>query len=87
MEPSLVDIKAVEPLLVGAKQAARLLGVSARHLAGLHSSGRLGPLPVSLGRRQLWRVAELAVWVQAGCPPRQEWIAIRECTDAKYRQF
>ena len=63
----------LEPLLVDAKEAGRLLGISPRHLAGMHSSGRLGPLPIALGRRRLWRTAELADWVDAGCPPRWEW--------------
>jgi len=75
VEPLLVNVKAAEPLLVGAKQAAKLLGVSPRHLAGLHSSGRLGPLPIRLGRRTLWRTVELAAWVAAGCPQREKWIS------------
>ena len=60
-------------LLLSATQAARALGISRTTLYGLHSSGRLGPLPVKLGRRTLWSVDELKRWVEAGCPPRDKW--------------
>jgi predicted DNA-binding transcriptional regulator AlpA len=69
-----LSLSIVEPLLVDAKAAAKLLGISPRHLLGMHSSGRL-PLPVRLGRRRLWRVAELTAWVAADCPVREKWIS------------
>ena len=62
-----------QPLLLSAADAARILGIGKRHFYGLHSSGKLGPLPISLGRRTLWRREELEAWVRAGCPARQEW--------------
>jgi predicted DNA-binding transcriptional regulator AlpA len=40
-------------LLLSAQDAAKLLGIGRSHFYGLHSSGRLGPLPVKLGRRAL----------------------------------
>ncbi len=64
----------IPPLLVSASEAARLCGVSRTSWWALHSAGRV-PLPVRLGRRTLWRVAELAEWVEAGCPPRRMWEA------------
>ncbi len=60
------------PLLLGAKAAAKLCGVSARTWWALHSAGKT-PLPVRLGRRTLWRAAELADWCKAGCPSRDRW--------------
>lgn len=33
------------------------------------------PRPVPLGRRTIWRVAELEEWVNAGCPARERWEA------------
>jgi excisionase family DNA binding protein len=61
------------PLLLSATEAAALLGISRSLFCGLHSSGRLGPLPVRLGRRSLWRRDELQKWIASACPPRQQW--------------
>lgn len=65
-------------LLVNAQEAARLLGVARSHFYGLHSSGRLGPMPVKLGKSARWRRDELTRWVEHDCPPRQQWQAIKE---------
>ena len=62
----------IEPLLLDAKCAAALCGVSARHWATLGSEGLI-PAPVRLGRRVLWRAEELRAWTRAGCPPRLRW--------------
>ena len=67
---------APSPLLLDAKAAARLCGISRSHFLALHSSGRV-PLPVRLGRRTLWRAPELAAWIQAGCPARDRWHTIK----------
>jgi predicted DNA-binding transcriptional regulator AlpA len=63
------------PLLVGRIDAARLCGTSPRTWDRLASSGRT-PRPVRLGGRPLWRLAELAEWISAGCPDRDTWDAI-----------
>ncbi len=63
-------------LLVGADDAAALIGVSRAHFYALHASGRLGPMPIKLGRRSLWVREELASWCRQNCPPRQKWILI-----------
>ena len=60
-------------LLVSADTGAKLLGIGRSHFYGLHSSGRLGPMPVKLGNRTLWRRKDLELWVDAGCPGRQQW--------------
>ncbi len=65
-------------LLLAADEAAALLGIGRSHFYGLHSSGRLGPLPVRLGKRSLWRRDELESWVAGHCPPRQQWQAMKE---------
>jgi predicted DNA-binding transcriptional regulator AlpA len=44
-----------DALLVSAAGAAALIGVGRSHFYAMHSSGRLGPMPVRLGRRTLWR--------------------------------
>ncbi len=68
---------ATECLALPAADAAKLLGISERHLWALHSSGRLGPLPVRLGRAVRWNRRELADWLDAGCPRRADWLADR----------
>ena len=64
-------------LLVSAANGAVLLGISRSSFYAMHSSGRLGPLPVHLGSRTLWRRQELAEWVFSGCPGRQKWNEIK----------
>lgn len=68
--------KTLQPLAVDAIEAAHLCGVSPNHWWKLHNSGRC-PAPIRLGRRCLWRVAELREWMAAGCPPRDRWKAER----------
>ncbi|MHC4068751.1 MAG: helix-turn-helix transcriptional regulator [Planctomycetota bacterium] len=63
----------MDSLLLSAEDAAKLLGIGRSHFYGLHSSGRLGPLPVKLGRRSLWSRMDLEFWVSAGCPARGKW--------------
>ena len=65
-----------EVLAVSAKGAARMLGVSERHLWALNSSGRL-PRPVNLGRSVRWPVEELRAWLAAGSPERGKWETTR----------
>lgn len=70
--------KSLGPLCEGrdfltATEAAKLIGVGRSHFYAMHSSGRLGPMPISLGRRTLWKRKELENWVSADCPPRGQW--------------
>ena len=59
-------------LLVDAREAARLIGISRTLLYGLVSSGR-APAGLHLGRCRRWRVRELAAWTAAGAPPLSRW--------------
>jgi predicted DNA-binding transcriptional regulator AlpA len=68
-------IPAVEALLVDAKEAARICGISEASWYRLKSAGKL-PLPVRLGGRVLWRVEELRRWTVAGCPDLRTWQAL-----------
>lgn len=63
-----------EPLLLSAIQASRLIGIGKSLFYSLHSSGQLGPMPVTLSTKKLWRRSELEEWAAAGCPPRREWL-------------
>ena len=60
-------------LLLSAADAAKLLGIGKTHFWAMHSSGKLGPSPVRLGRRTLWVRKNLEKWVDYGCPPRKQW--------------
>ncbi|MDY7107860.1 MAG: helix-turn-helix domain-containing protein [Planctomycetota bacterium] len=60
------------PLLVRARQAARMCGVGERTWRRWHAAG-LVPAPVRVGGAVLWRVSELVAWTQAGAPSRAEW--------------
>lgn len=63
----------LEPLLISATKAAGLLGIGRSLFYQMHSSGRLGLMPISFGKRKLWSAVELRLWVEAGCPGRSEW--------------
>jgi excisionase family DNA binding protein len=54
-------------LLIDAKQAAKLLKVSARHLLRMNDSGKMPP-PVRIGNAVRWSLEVLKKWVDAGCP-------------------
>ncbi|MFB3892042.1 MAG: helix-turn-helix transcriptional regulator [Phycisphaerae bacterium] len=62
------------PLNVGAKEAARLCGISTRTLYAAVASGMFPPGFRILGRR-LWPRAEIVAWCAAGCPPMSRWQA------------
>ena len=63
-------------LLLTAAQAAALCGRSGRTWWTWHAAGRI-PRPVRIGRSVLWRAKEIREWIDAGCPPLNEWEAAR----------
>lgn len=68
-----------EPFLINAADAAERLGISRALLYAMHSSGELGPMPHRFGRRKVvWAVEDLQEWVRHGCPPRAEWVKMKE---------
>jgi predicted DNA-binding transcriptional regulator AlpA len=71
---------ALVPLLVDASAAAALCGVSNATWYRLMSAGKV-PAPVRLGGRVLWRVRELELWTDHGCPERVEWLMIKAEAD------
>lgn len=64
-------------LLANAGHVAGMLDVSERFLWAMDASGRLGPMPIDMGRRKVWCVAELVAWCIAGCPERGRWQEIK----------
>jgi len=67
----------LEPLLVPASEAAKLLSCGRSLFFEMHATGRLGPLSVAFGRKRLWSRLELDLWVQAGCPGRDQWLRLK----------
>jgi hypothetical protein len=59
----------VEPVLVDARGAARMTGLSERYWRKLDRRGRI-PAALHVGRRRLWGVATLRAWAESGCPAR-----------------
>ena len=78
-DPSLgnTTLRAADAIGLTAADAAALLGISESHFYCLHKTGRLGPLPVRMGRAVRWSRQELVDWFNAGSPPRARWLAIR----------
>ena len=60
-------------LLLSAADSAKVLGISRAKFYALHSSGRLGPMPVELDSCKRWRIKELEAWTDKGCPNRDQW--------------
>ena len=61
------------PLLLGAEDAAKCLGIGSSLFLELDGQGR-GPQAIELGaKRKLWRYLELTAWTNAGCPHRDRW--------------
>jgi predicted DNA-binding transcriptional regulator AlpA len=66
------------PLLIGARDLARLLGISKATLERMKAAGRLpSPVVLSAGCHR-WRLDEVRAWVAAGCPSRAEFDARRD---------
>ena len=65
------------PLLIPATEAAAMLGIGKTLLYQMASDGRLGPVPVELGSKRLYRVEELTEWVSQNCPTRDHWLDAR----------
>ena len=59
--------------LLSAQALADLLAISPRTLRRLDSAGRL-PRAVRIGTQlKRWRRDEIVAWIEADCPPLNEW--------------
>jgi predicted DNA-binding transcriptional regulator AlpA len=63
-------------LLIPDTAAAALAGVSRATWHRLRAAGKI-PAPVKLGRKVLWRRAEIESWIVASCPDLETWNAIQ----------
>ena len=82
--PAALPAAAPPPLLIDAREGARLLGICRAHFLRLDSAGRV-PAPVRLGRRTLWNREELILWCNAKCPGRDRWQAMVDSANRKPR--
>jgi predicted DNA-binding transcriptional regulator AlpA len=57
------------PIMVNARQAARLFGMSLSLWYQLSSAGRT-PQPAKLNSKSLWSYDQLRLWANNGCPSR-----------------
>ena len=58
----------VEPLLLRAKEASALCGLSKSSWYEYMSAGRIPP-SIKIGKARLWRLDILRRWCQENCPP------------------
>ena len=65
-----------QPLTISAKVLAQLLGVSLRQVWRLNATAKL-PKPIRLGGSVRWLKREIEEFVEAGCPDRQSWEAMK----------
>ncbi len=63
-------------LLVDSAGLAKMLHISPRHLARLDSGGKI-PMARRLGRLKRWPTSEIQSWIDAGCPERGRWEAMK----------
>src|SRR5262245_57074740 len=78
LKPSVEYLERQGRFLIDGEQMANFLGVESRALQQLVYTDRI-PLPISLGLGKClrWSVIELLEWIEAGCPRRRDWIAVR----------
>ena len=62
----------LSPALVDYVGAAAIAGISPRLWERMHADGRV-PVPVRVASCVRWRVRELELWCEAGCPTRAQW--------------
>ncbi len=65
-----------EPLLLGEDESSRMINVGKTLFRTLVADGRFAPKPIRLGRRKLWRLADIQEWVRLGCPRRQKFLEL-----------
>lgn len=81
---------AIQPALLGVSAAAAYCGISRALFYSLAADGTIGPLPVRFSSRVLYSRKVLDQWIDAGCPPRTKWLAIRQgggMTEKEFRQL
>lgn len=68
----MTDQNTHKPLLLTAADLAGEMSVSVRSVFRMSASRKL-PAHVCVGQRRRWRRSEILLWIDAGCPTREEW--------------
>lgn len=76
LAPPVHKRRPLPPLAVDARGLTQLLPFGLRTIRTMDSAGKL-PMPLRVGGRVLWRVAEIRAWLAAGAPDRETWAALR----------
>src|SRR5262245_35376515 len=63
-------------VLLPKKASCAIAGLSDRTWSRLEAAGKV-PAPIRVGKAKRWRAQELKDWIEAGCPDRASWEAIR----------
>ena len=68
-----------QTILIGRAEAAKALGLGLRTFDRWSQAGTIGPRPVRLGGKLLWRIDELRAWAKSGdgngtLPDRVTWL-------------
>ena len=71
------DTEHIEPLMLRAKDAARLCGLAVSTWYELKSAGKLPP-SIKLGKARLWRMEVLRKWVEMDCPTIDRFTAMEK---------
>jgi predicted DNA-binding transcriptional regulator AlpA len=70
------QVNQTQPLAISARQLAAMLGVSIRQVWRLNAAGKL-PKPLWLGGSRKWLRKEIEAFLEAGCPDRESWEAMK----------
>ena len=73
-----------KPILIDCRQAAALCGIGRTLWLDLDQRGQV-PQGYKLGRRKVWREAELKRWVAAGMPNREKWVMMQQAEGRECR--
>lgn len=78
VSPSVDRLREAGTLFLSVPQMADFLGLSKKTVIHLSYTDRMPqPVHMGLGQSLRWSVLELADWVEAGCPRRDEWFENR----------
>ena len=77
MSKQQVQLIELEPLMVDAKTASRMCGVSERLWYTLISTGQAPP-SVKLGGRRLWKLSTVRQWVEWNLPNLDRFLALQK---------
>lgn len=71
------DTTTAPALLLDAKAAARLCGVSRATWFNWQATGQVPPPCLAKGRIRRWSRQTIVRWIDAGCPSRDRWQAMK----------